>query len=896
MNNNNNNTDKYIPSDQALKFIAFIRASANESNVSPEVHYRIADALFSSEKADRKVLIECTRGLGKSTTVEYAVIYAAAMGEWPGFGKVPFVAFLGASQEGNVKQFFRNVANKIEKSAFINSVLSVKRVTDNEIELVNADGVEMMIVGRGMSTNFRGLRSKSGDRPTLVIADDILSNEVATSDAIRETIDTNWYNSVIPALDPTKHKVIFIGTPIGQKDLLSQIKESGTYRVEKYPLCPKFPCAESEFDSIWPDRFTYEYTVDTYKQYESAGRTQGFYQEYLLEVTDLSTLLVEEDDIKWYDPSIVLANKGAYNFYISTDFATSTKKSADYSTIAVWAISYNNDWLLVDGQCKRQSMQENIEDLFGYVKKWKPLSVGIESSGQQGGFLSIIEEMKLQRNIWFQFARKHGSKEPGIRPTKDKVHRFVTGVQPKFKQGKIWFPKPEIVKSSNYRLFEFVEEMINELGKFTMAGGVASLKHDDCGTYNVKVDTPTGGKLLGEIKNGDEVISFGARGSVVSKAKDVRITGIKPIVNIELEGGDVLSFSEFHPMLSGNKYKLVRDLQVGDVITRGKKWKQQLNMTVLNGQENLMDIINLQQDVQTVAEKTGIISMCMKRLQEKFQKNTKYTTKTKTNKIITLKILNYCQEQNIKLSTKNKIKLMGIDLQTMWQRTLMKFKNLLKKESKELTLERIKEENCQMLQSNALAVEMNSRHIANHAKILSSAVTAVEMSGTNNMLKNANVKSVEEYSNLVLDQLSTVAMTAEVQMLREQLLESINMYVACAEQHSKVLQTKLAAEINAQEIERMNLEDCTEKIKRIWVTAPEQTYNFEVERYHNYQVHDGVIAHNCIDTLNQLSEMELYAPSDDSVIEKSVVTEGGLVWTGIWEDDDGDDYGGSTVF
>lgn len=414
-----------------------------------------------------------------STTVEYAVIYAAAMGEWPGFGKVPFVAFLGASQEGNVKQFFRNVANKIEKSTFISSVLSVKRVTDNEIELVNADGVEMMIVGRGMSTNFRGLRSKSGDRPTLIIADDILSNEVATSDAIRETIDTNWYNSVIPALDPTKHKVIFIGTPIGQKDLLSQIKESGTYRVEKYPLCSKFPCAESEFDSIWPDRFTYEYTVDTYKQYESAGRTQGFYQEYLLEVTDLSTLLVEEDDIKWYDPSIVLANKHAYNFYISTDFATSTKKSADYSTIAVWAISYNNDWLLVDGQCKRQTMQENIEDLFGYVKKWKPLSVGIESSGQQGGFLSIIEEMKLQRNVWFQFAKKPGSKDPGIRPTKDKVHRFVTGVQPKFKQGKVWFPKPDIVKTSNYRLFELVEEMINELSKFTMAGGVVALKHDD---------------------------------------------------------------------------------------------------------------------------------------------------------------------------------------------------------------------------------------------------------------------------------------------------------------------------------------------------------------------------------------------------------------------------------
>lgn len=469
----------YIPSEQALKFVAFVRASGNETNVSPEVHYRIADGLFSSDKRDWKLLIECTRGLGKSTTVEYAVIYAAAMGEWPGFGKVPFVVFLGASQEGNVKQFFRNVANKIERSNFISSVLKVKRVTDTEIELVNADGVEMMIVGRGMSTNFRGLRSKSGDRPTVVIADDILSNEVATSDAIRDTIDTNWYNSVLPALDPTKHKIIYIGTPISDKDLLSKLKNSGSYRVERYPLCDSFPCSEADYISIWPDRFTYEYTLDMYKQYEAAGKTQGFFQEYMLEITDLSTLLVEEDDIKWYDPALVVKNKSAYNFYISTDFATSTKKSADFSSIAVWAISYNNDWLLVDGQCKRQSMQDNIEDLFMYVKKWKPISVGIESSGQQGGFLSIVEEMKLQRNVWFQFAKKPGSKEPGIRPVKDKVHRFVTGVQPKFKQGKVWLPKPELCKNSNYRLFEAVEELVAELSRFTMAGGVSALKHDD---------------------------------------------------------------------------------------------------------------------------------------------------------------------------------------------------------------------------------------------------------------------------------------------------------------------------------------------------------------------------------------------------------------------------------
>lgn len=470
--------NRYIPTEEALKFIAFVRATGNEEFSSPEVHYRMADQLFSGREEDRNTLIECSRGVGKSTVAEYAVIYAAALGVWPGFGACPFIIFLGASAEGNVKQFFKNVASKISNSPLLSSVLDVKRQTDKEIELVNKDGVEMFIAGKGMNVNWRGARSPNGDRPSLLLADDVLHNDSATSESIRNTIDTNWFASALPALAP-KHKIIYIGTPISENDLLHKLKNSGTYSVVQFPLCDRFPVPKEEYRSVWPDRFTYEYTDKMYRQFESAGKAQLFYQEYMLEVTDLSTLLVDEDDIKWFDPSMVKKNIGSYNIYITTDFATSTKKSADFSTIGVWAISNNSDWLLVDGQCKRQTMQENINDLFGFVRRWKPLSVGIESSGQQGGFISILEEQMMNQNSWFSFAKKPGSKEPGIRPIKDKVHRFVTGVQPKFKQNKVWLPKPELLAVTNPRLLELVQELVAELSKFTLAGGVTSLKHDD---------------------------------------------------------------------------------------------------------------------------------------------------------------------------------------------------------------------------------------------------------------------------------------------------------------------------------------------------------------------------------------------------------------------------------
>lgn len=467
--------EKYIPKKESLEFIAFIRACGVEDNSNAEIHYKLADKYFGR---DKQVLIESFRGSAKSTLMEWFILYIAVKGSLPGFGKVSFIAFIGDSMENGVKNMFRNLVGKIDKSPLLQQYLVIGRKTDSEMELKNINGVELNLKGYGASTNIRGVRYK-GSRPDIIILDDITTNEAKNSEAIQNTINDNFYKSVIPALHPTRYKIFFIGTPISEKDIIHQLSTNPEWTVHKFPICEKYPCSKEDFEGAWDDRFPYEAVKAKYDMLSAAGKAQDFYQEYMLEITDLSTLLVDEEDVMWFDPAVIIKNKSFYNFYISTDFATSVKKSADYSTIGVWAVSSNNDWLLVDGQCRRQTMQENIEDLFSYVRKWKPITVGIESSGQQGGFLSIIDEMKVSRNIWFQFAKKPGSKEPGIRPSKDKVHRFVTGVQPKFKQNKIWFPKPELIKTANNKLFVLVDEMISELSKFTMSGGVKSLKHDD---------------------------------------------------------------------------------------------------------------------------------------------------------------------------------------------------------------------------------------------------------------------------------------------------------------------------------------------------------------------------------------------------------------------------------
>ncbi len=109
----------------------------------------------------------------------------------------------------------------------------------------------------------------------------------------------------------------------------------------------------------------------------------------MLRIMNDDDRLIFDTDLKWYSREALLERKGAFNFYITTDFATSEKTAADYSVISVWAVNSNQDWFWVDGICRRQTMDKNVEELFKLVQKYKPQSVGIEVSGQQGRFYSL---------------------------------------------------------------------------------------------------------------------------------------------------------------------------------------------------------------------------------------------------------------------------------------------------------------------------------------------------------------------------------------------------------------------------------------------------------------------------------------------------------------------------
>lgn len=470
--------EHYVPSEFSLAFINFIKlvnGPEGEENKTPVVHYHMLDNVAKPGN----LINLCHRGFAKTTVIgEYMIPYIACFHELPAFGEIKYILYVTDSMDNGVKSMRKNLEFRYNHSAFLKAYLPVVKFTENSWEFTDKDGKQLVVDAFGAKTGIRGTK-KLGTRPQLLLIDDVLSDEDARSSLVLHSIEDTLNKAVKYAMHP-RNKVIWCGTPFSKKDPLYKAVESGVYNVNVYPICERFPCTKEEFKGSWEDRFPYEYVKKAYDEAVALGATSSFNQELMLRIISEEDQLVATADIMWYKRNTLLPRRDNYNFYITTDFATSTKDSADYSVISVWAYSSNGDFFWVDGIVKRQNMNKNYEDLFMLVQTYRPILVGIEITGQQGGFVSTIVDMMVQRNIFFNLAKTGNT--VGIRPTKDKLTRFNV-VLPWFKLNKVYFP---VEYKEDPRIVEF----IGELSLITSTGFKS--KHDDC------IDTVS---MLGDMYN-----------------------------------------------------------------------------------------------------------------------------------------------------------------------------------------------------------------------------------------------------------------------------------------------------------------------------------------------------------------------------------------------------------
>lgn len=435
------NNGHYTPSVFALTFMNFIKlvnGQQGESHKTPPVHLKMLDKVVESNSDYIANL--CFRGAAKTTLfMEYFVLFLGVFGYLPEFGKVDGMIYVSDSMDNGVKSARKNIQFRYDSSEWLQEWLPFASFTDNYLEFQNRDGHRLGCKMFGAKTGLRGTKI-FGKRPVVCVLDDLVSDDDSKSPAAMMAIKDTVYKGVNHALDPTRRKVVFNGTPFNKDDILIEAVESGAWDVNVWPVCEKFPVEEKDYVGAWEDRFSYAYVKAQYDMAVKTGKLSAFYQELMLRITSEDERLVQDAEIRWYSRAQLLNNKGSFNFYITTDFATSKKQTADFSVISVWAYNSNGDWFWVDGICERQTIDKTWNDLFRLVQQYRPQQVGIEVTGQQQAYIKLLQTEMMNRNIWFNFASSEKSGEPGIRPVVDKLTRFNL-VVPWFKAGKMYFPE-----------------------------------------------------------------------------------------------------------------------------------------------------------------------------------------------------------------------------------------------------------------------------------------------------------------------------------------------------------------------------------------------------------------------------------------------------------------------
>jgi len=471
--------DDYVPSPFALEFVNFIKlvnGKDGEENKTPVVHLWMLDQIVSEDRNGKNIANLCARGLAKTTVLaEYLFLYLAVYNELPGFGPVPYALYISDSIENGVKKMRLRLERRCENSAFLKKYIQEYRFTDIRWYFRNTEGREFVVTGHGAKTGVRGT-VELNTRPHLAVLDDLISDEDARSATVIASVEATVYKAINYALHPAHNLIIWSGTPFNARDPLYKAVESGAWVVNVFPVCERFPCTREEFVGAWEDRFTYEYVLAQYNTALLVGKIDTFNQELMLRIMSEEDRLIKDHEIQWYPRTPLLNNKHNFNFYITTDFATSEKTSADFSVISVWAYNSNGDWFWVDGVCERQLMDKNIDDLFRLTQEYSPQSVGVEVSGQQKGFIAWIQSEMLHRNSYFSLASDKSSGEPGIRPATNKMERFNV-VLPLFKAHKIYFPEE----------LRYTKAMVEAAEELSLAspGGFKSKKDDIIDTISM---------------------------------------------------------------------------------------------------------------------------------------------------------------------------------------------------------------------------------------------------------------------------------------------------------------------------------------------------------------------------------------------------------------------------
>lgn len=301
--------------------------------------------------------------------------------------------------------------------------ITVKRVTNPKEATVEAHG---LVDGQPTSKHF-----------SLLVYDDVVTLESVTSpEMIAKTTDALALSFNLGAHGGRRR---FIGTRYHFNDTYKAV-------MDREIAIPRIHAAtdtgRADGNPVFLSR----------EQLEQKRRDQGPYvfgcQQLQNPIADDGQNF-DENWIKYYGKR---PSPASMNVYILVDPANSKKKGSDYSVFWVVGLGEDQNYYLLDGVRDRLNLKERTDTLFSLHRKWHPVAVGYEQYGMQADIQHVEEKMD---DVSYRFKIIPLS---GSTPKPDRIKRL----QPKFEQGRFWFPRVLQQVTREGRMENLIEVFVND--------------------------------------------------------------------------------------------------------------------------------------------------------------------------------------------------------------------------------------------------------------------------------------------------------------------------------------------------------------------------------------------------------------------------------------------------
>ncbi len=413
---------------------------------SPKFHYEIADALL--EKTTKSLALILPRGSAKTQLFKTFLMHKILFKDPNEFLFMGWVSDNHRKSILNlqyIKQHFQT--NEMIQYYFGNIV--GEKWTETDI----VTSTKAKLISRSNLSSVRG-ENYLGKRYDIVALDDTESETNTVTQDAREKIKNIVYNGVRPALDVNSGRLIFAGTPVHYDSLCQNIldgyekadnKSNYTWDVITY----KSTQPEMEGGVLWSSYMPKKKLLRIKKEYEEAGRAQGYYQEYELEVQNEEDALWGNKYIKYWNGYyqrdndvnylVIDGEKFPCNTFIGCDPATDIDtRSSDFSVIMVVAIDPNNNVYVLEYERHRsiptigaRGIKDELIGKKGVVdyimelhQKYHCTSSTVEDVAMNR---SVFQSLNERRRIENKFEIAVIPEKPGGREKRNKIYSGLSG-------------------------------------------------------------------------------------------------------------------------------------------------------------------------------------------------------------------------------------------------------------------------------------------------------------------------------------------------------------------------------------------------------------------------------------------------------------------------------------